>query len=113
MKTIIKVSLQSLLIIGMLTGIPLSSFAQYIVVPARWVPPDCHSYTGCGVMVVYPPVYYYRPHYHRVYHHSCTRFSPCHPRPVIYTCGPSVCGPDDAYDGYYYPSTPDTWYSYY
>ena len=75
MKPITKVSRRCFLLycgfIIAITGITHSAHAQvvtpYIVVTPSTIQPDCHTYTGCGVIIInrYYIHHYYRRHYYR------------------------------------------------
>ncbi|VVC74989.1 hypothetical protein AQUSIP_02630 [Aquicella siphonis] len=108
MKFIIKASKYSLLhcyLIIILATIPIASSAQnivdtsspqdHLVEPAivmtpSTVEPDCHTYTGCGLIIV-KKYYYnkpkqYKPKQHRIYHQPCCVIGGCYVRPVIGQC---------------------------
>lgn len=59
-----------------------------IVLTSSVIEPDCHTYTGCGLIVV-KKSYYHKPiHYkikrRRIYHQPCCVIGGCFVRPVIY-----------------------------
>lgn len=66
--------------------IPVSTFGQKIidisepedilasptiVLKPSTLEPNCHTYTGCGVMVVKYPKHHYKPKRHRIYYRPC------------------------------------------
>lgn len=100
MKFIIKISKYSLLqccLIITFAAIPIVSFAQdvvdfsspqdplvepAIVMTSSTIQPDCHTYTGCGLIVVNQHYYYPPKHYkhrrHHIYHQSCCAVGDCY-----------------------------------
>lgn len=108
MKNIIKVSKYSLfhccLIITFVT-LPITSFAQQvidtsspedqlvepsIVITPTTITPDCHTYTGCGLIVVNKYYYHNPKHYkhrrHHFYHQPCCEVGDWYESPAVGQC---------------------------
>lgn len=90
-----------------LTVIPLTTYAQditiidtsspyeplvepTIVMTSVTVEPDCHTYTGCGLIVLkkahYQKPKVYKHKRHRIYHQPCCMIGECYVRMVPRQC---------------------------